>query len=138
MRISTTGGILPLQFENLASFSAVIDRLGEFQEVLESSAMARPTTEHMQVSSAEDGAGAAAISMPAGARGAPATGGSGAGVAADAPAHAVEGGLIRIIDRLGKGRHLMLPATCPLIVVPWHAEVQLEPKAEQPGLPCRC
>ena len=50
----------------------------------------------------------------------------------------LRGGLIRIIDRLGKGRHLMLPATCPLIVVPWHAEVQLEPKAEQPGLPCRC
>ena len=130
--------MLPLQFENLASFSAVIDRLGEFQEVLESSAMARPTTEHMQVSSAEDGTGVAAISLPAGPRGAPATNGNGAGVAADPPAHAAEGGLIRIIDRLGKGRYCMLPATRPLIVVQWHAEVQLAPKAEQPVLSCRC
>ena len=130
--------MLPLQFENLASFSAVIDRLGEFQEVLESSAMARPTTEHMQVSSAEDATGAAAISMPAGARGPPATNGNGAGVAADPPAHAEEGGMIRIIDRLGKGRHLMLQATRALIVEHWHAEVQLAPQAEQPVLSCRC
>ena len=125
--------MLALQFESLASFSAVIDRLGEFQEVLESSAMARPTTEHTQVSSAEDGAGTAAISMPAGARGAPATNGTGAGVAADPSAHADEGGLIRIIDRLGKGRHLMLPATRPLIVEYWHAEVAFGSEAGAKG-----
>lgn len=35
-----------LQFESIANFGAVIDRLGEFQEVLESSAMSRaPSTD---------------------------------------------------------------------------------------------
>lgn len=33
-----------MQFESIANFSAVIDRLGEFSEVLESSAIARPTS----------------------------------------------------------------------------------------------
>ena len=33
-----------LQFESIANFGAVVDRLGEFQEVLESSAMSRPTS----------------------------------------------------------------------------------------------
>ena len=32
-----------LQFESIANFGAVIDRLGEFQEVLESSATSRST-----------------------------------------------------------------------------------------------
>ena len=32
-----------LQFESIANFGAVIDRLGEFQEVLESSSMSRST-----------------------------------------------------------------------------------------------
>lgn len=32
-----------MQFESIANFGAVIDRLGEFQEVLESSAMSRAT-----------------------------------------------------------------------------------------------
>ena len=31
-----------MQFESIANFGAVIDRLGEFQEVLESSAASRP------------------------------------------------------------------------------------------------
>ena len=33
-----------LQFESIANFGAVIDRLGEFQEVLESSAMSRASS----------------------------------------------------------------------------------------------
>ncbi len=33
-----------LQFESIANFGAVIDRLGEFQEVLESSATSRSTS----------------------------------------------------------------------------------------------
>ena len=33
-----------MQFESIANFGAVIDRLGEFQEVLESSAMSRSTS----------------------------------------------------------------------------------------------
>lgn len=33
-----------VQFESIANFGAVIDRLGEFQEVLESSAMSRATS----------------------------------------------------------------------------------------------
>lgn len=32
-----------MQFESIANFGAVVDRLGEFQEVLESSAMSRAT-----------------------------------------------------------------------------------------------
>lgn len=48
--------MLALQFESIANFGAVIDRLGEFQEVLESSATSRSTsmdtpdaqTEHTQ------------------------------------------------------------------------------------------
>ena len=35
---------LVLQFESIANFGAVIDRLGEFQEVLESSATSRSTS----------------------------------------------------------------------------------------------
>ncbi len=33
-----------VQFESIANFGAVIDRLGEFQEVLESSATSRSTS----------------------------------------------------------------------------------------------
>ena len=33
-----------LQFESIANFGAVVDRLGEFQEVLQSSAMSRPSS----------------------------------------------------------------------------------------------
>lgn len=45
-----------LQFESIANFGAVVDRLGEFQEVLESSAMSRPTSTDV----AGDGSGPAA------------------------------------------------------------------------------
>lgn len=41
-----------MQFESIANFSAVIDRLGEFSEVLESSAIARPTSSDAQSSEA--------------------------------------------------------------------------------------
>ena len=41
-----------MQFESIANFSAVIDRLGEFSEVLESSAIARPASSDAQESEA--------------------------------------------------------------------------------------
>ena len=41
-----------VQFESIANFSAVIDRLGEFSEVLESSAIARPASSDAQQSDA--------------------------------------------------------------------------------------
>lgn len=41
---------LRLQFESIANFSAVVDRLGQFLEVLESSAEATPLADDAQQS----------------------------------------------------------------------------------------
>lgn len=52
-----------MQFESIANFSAVIDRLGEFSEVLESPVIARPASSDAPSSEAASDSQQALISL---------------------------------------------------------------------------